>query len=67
MASTTLKAKEKVLDSEGIVRYYEGPLRPATPIVSIEDGCAEDDWDTWKLLNETDRRPRCNSLAMIFS
>ena len=23
------------------------------PIVSIEDGCAEDDWDTWKLLTET--------------
>ncbi|MFL5282831.1 MAG: phosphopyruvate hydratase, partial [Rhodopila sp.] len=21
--------------------------------VSIEDGCAEDDWDTWKLLTET--------------
>lgn len=23
------------------------------PIVSIEDGCAEDDWDGWKLLTET--------------
>ncbi|HEY1067981.1 MAG TPA: phosphopyruvate hydratase, partial [Pirellulales bacterium] len=22
------------------------------PIISIEDGCAEDDWDTWKLLTE---------------
>ena len=22
------------------------------PIVSIEDGCAEDDWDGWKLLTE---------------
>ncbi|MGF1564279.1 MAG: phosphopyruvate hydratase [Flavobacteriales bacterium] len=22
------------------------------PIISIEDGCAEDDWDGWKLLNE---------------
>ncbi len=23
------------------------------PIVSIEDGCAEDDWDGWKLMTET--------------
>jgi enolase 1/2/3 len=23
------------------------------PICSIEDGCAEDDWDTWKLLTDT--------------
>lgn len=23
------------------------------PIVSIEDGCAEDDWDAWKLLTDT--------------
>ena len=23
------------------------------PIVSIEDGCAEDDWETWKLLTDT--------------
>jgi len=23
------------------------------PIISIEDGCAEDDWDGWKLLTET--------------
>ena len=22
------------------------------PIISIEDGCAEDDWDGWKMLNE---------------
>src|SRR5205807_1359562 len=41
----------KILDSEGIVRYYEG-LCARFPIVSIEDGCAEDDWDTWKLMND---------------
>jgi enolase len=41
----------KILDSEGVVRYYE-ELCARYPIVSIEDGCAEDDWDTWKLLNE---------------
>ena len=46
-----LEGEGKVLDSEGIVRYYED-LCARYPIVSIEDGCAEDDWDTWKLLNE---------------
>ena len=46
-----LEGEGKILDSEGIVRYYED-LCARYPIVSIEDGCAEDDWDTWKLLNE---------------
>jgi enolase len=46
-----LEGEGKVLDSEGIVRYYED-LCARYPIASIEDGCAEDDWDTWKLLNE---------------
>ncbi len=46
-----LEGEGKILDSEGIVRYYEG-LCARYPIMSIEDGCAEDDWDTWKLLNE---------------
>ena len=44
-----LEGEGKVLDSEGIVRYYED-LCARYPIVSIEDGCAEDDWDTWNLL-----------------
>jgi enolase len=47
-----LEGEGKVLDSEGIVRYYED-LCSRYPIVSIEDGCAEDDWDTWKLLTDT--------------
>jgi enolase len=47
-----LEGEGKVLDSEGIVRYY-ADLVSRYPIVSIEDGCAEDDWDTWKLLTET--------------
>ena len=46
-----LEGEGKILDSEGIVRYYED-LCARYPIVSIEDGCAEDDWDTWKLLND---------------
>ncbi len=41
-----------VRDSEAIVRYY-ADLCARYPIKSIEDGCAEDDWDTWKLLTET--------------
>jgi enolase len=41
-----------VFDGEGIVRYY-ADLGARYPIVSIEDGCAEDDWETWKLLTDT--------------
>jgi len=47
-----LEGEGKVLDSEGIVRYY-ADLCARYPIVSIEDGCAEDDWETWKHLTET--------------
>jgi enolase len=46
-----LDGEGKVLDSEGIVRYYED-LVGRYPIMSIEDGCAEDDWETWKLLTD---------------
>ena len=46
-----LEGEGKILDAEGIVRYYED-LCARFPIVSIEDGCAEDDWDTWKLMND---------------
>src|SRR5215469_5849463 len=44
-----LAGEGKTLDAAGIVRYYE-QLVSRYPIVSIEDGCAEDDWDGWKLL-----------------
>jgi len=47
-----------VLEREGarkssaeMVEYYES-LCSAYPIISIEDGLAEDDWDGWKLLTE---------------
>jgi enolase len=46
-----LEGEGKILDGEGIVRYYED-LCARYPIASIEDGCAEDDWDTWKLMTE---------------
>jgi enolase len=41
----------KSFDAEGMVSYLE-TLTKRYPIVSIEDGCAEDDWDGWKLLTE---------------
>ena len=46
-----LEGEGKMLDAEGMVRYY-ADLVSRYPIVSIEDGCAEDDWDAWKLLTE---------------
>jgi enolase len=47
-----LKGEGKSLDSEGMVKYYTD-LAARYPIVSIEDGLAEDDWDGWKLLTQT--------------
>ncbi|MDD4856622.1 MAG: phosphopyruvate hydratase [Candidatus Krumholzibacteria bacterium] len=46
-----LAAEGKVFDAEGMVRFYEGLVK-GFPIVAIEDGLAEDDWDGWKLLTE---------------
>src|SRR5580698_5609174 len=47
-----LAGEGKTLDADGIVRYYEA-LIGRYPIVSIEDGCAEDDWAGWKHLTAT--------------
>jgi enolase len=44
-----LAGENKELDSEGNAKYLAG-LCSRFPIVSIEDGMAEDDWDGWKLL-----------------
>ena len=44
-----LEGEGKVLDSAGMVAYY-ADLVARYPIVSIEDGMAEDDWDGWALL-----------------
>ncbi|HUN51744.1 MAG TPA: phosphopyruvate hydratase [Candidatus Sulfotelmatobacter sp.] len=44
-----LEGEGKVLDSAGMVKYYEA-LVGKYPIISIEDGMAEDDWDGWKAL-----------------
>jgi len=42
--------KKPVTGAE-LVGIYEA-LSAKYPLVSIEDGCAEDDWDTWKLLTD---------------
>ncbi len=47
-----LEGEGKTFDADGIVRYYEA-LAARYPIVSIEDGCAEDDWEGWKHLTAT--------------
>jgi enolase len=44
-----LDGEGKVLDSAGMVAYY-ADLVARYPIVSIEDGMAEDDWEGWALL-----------------
>ncbi|MBQ3218950.1 MAG: phosphopyruvate hydratase [Akkermansia sp.] len=40
------------LTAAELTEYYKG-LIERYPIVSIEDGCAENDWDGWKLLTDT--------------
>ncbi len=47
-----LKGEGKEYDAAGLVRYY-GELASRYPIVSIEDGIAEDDWEGWKLLTDS--------------
>ncbi len=46
-----LEGEGKVLDASGMVSYYED-LVTRYPIVSIEDGMAEDDWQGWKALTD---------------
>ena len=44
-----LEGEGKALDSAGMAKYLEA-LVAKYPIISIEDGMAEDDWQGWKLL-----------------
>jgi enolase len=46
-----LKGEGKEYDSAGLLDYYRG-LAERYPIVSIEDGMAEDDWEGWKRLTD---------------
>jgi enolase len=46
-----LEREGSSLTSAEMVAYYEN-LVNSYPIISIEDGLSEDDWDGWKLLTE---------------
>jgi enolase len=45
------KSDGRARAADDMVRLYEDWVRQY-PIVSIEDGCAEDDWDGWKALTQ---------------
>ena len=47
-----LAGENKVLDADGMIAFYEDLVR-RYPIVSIEDGMAEDDWAGWAALTAT--------------
>ena len=47
-----LEGEGKVLTSAELVKYYE-ELANEFPIMSLEDGMAEDDWEGWDLLTKT--------------
>ena len=46
-----LKSENKELTSKELVAYY-ADLCTKYPIVSIEDGLSEDDWDGWKIMTD---------------
>lgn len=46
-----LKGEGKSFDAGGMTEYLAG-LCDRYPILSIEDGCAEDDFDGWRLLTD---------------
>jgi enolase len=45
------KSDGSVKSAEELVAYYAG-LQAKYPIISIEDGCAENDWAGWKILTD---------------
>jgi enolase len=47
-----LKTENKKVKAEDMVKMYEAWISKY-PIVVLEDGLAEDDWDGWKLLTKT--------------
>ncbi len=46
-----LKGENKILTPEQMCDYW-ADLVANYPIISIEDGCSEDDWDGWKILTD---------------
>ena len=45
------KGEGRVMNAAELCAFYED-ICSKYPVLSIEDGMAEDDWDGWKLLNE---------------
>lgn len=45
------KSDKRELSGEEIIAFYQ-KLQKKFPIISIEDGCAENDWDNWKKLTD---------------
>ncbi len=45
------KSDGRVLTGDQMVAFYKD-LTKKYPIISIEDGCAENDWETWKKLTD---------------
>ena len=46
-----LRTENRKVKAEGMVRMYDEWVRKY-PVLVLEDGLAEDDWDGWKLLNK---------------
>ena len=46
-----MEGENRVLDAAGMTKYYSD-LVANYPIISIEDGLAEDDWEGWAILTE---------------
>lgn len=46
-----LQSENKTLTAEEMINYYAG-LVDKYPILSIEDGLAEEDWDNWALMSD---------------
>ena len=47
-----MEGAKKTFDAKSLVKFY-AKLVANYPILSIEDGCAEDDFDGWSLLTDT--------------
>ena len=47
-----LPKRDKTMSAEELINYYE-TLIEKYPVISIEDGVAEEDWNGWKLLTDT--------------
>ncbi len=45
------KSDKSVKSAAELVDYYAG-LQKNYPIISIEDGCGENDWDGWKIITD---------------